>query len=71
MQNEGGEYVGDSRLHLTVGVDDGVALVVVDEPDGQREAQLSPLGRGSLGTLKATGEEVQLGLGHGALQAEQ
>ena len=58
-------------MHLGVRVDDGVALVVVDEADRQRETQLASLGRGPLGSLEPPGQEVQLGFGHGALQAEQ
>ena len=58
---ERGEHVGHRRLDLAVRVDDRGALVVVDEADRQREAQLAPLRRGSLGALQPAGEEVQLG----------
>ena len=68
---ERGEHVGHRGLHLGVRVDDGVAFVVVDEPDRQRETQLAPLGRGPLGSLEAAGQEVQFGFGHLVLQAQQ
>ena len=68
---ERGEDVGDRGVHLGVRVDDRVAVVVVDVPDRQREAQLATLRRGPFGALEPPGQEVQLGLGHWFLQAQQ
>ncbi len=68
---EGGEHVSHRRLDLGVGVDHGVAVVVVDEPDRQREAQLPPAGGGTFGALQAAGQEVQLGLRHRPLEPQQ
>ena len=44
---------------------------VVDQPDRQRHAQLAAAGLGQLPAEQAGPDEVQLGLAHGALQAEQ
>jgi hypothetical protein len=68
---EGGEQVGDRGRHLRVRVHHRGALVVVDIADRQREAQLAPLRRGPLGALEPAGQQVQLGLAHRALQAQQ
>ena len=48
-------------VHFAVRVDDGVAFVVVDEPDRQRETQLAPLRRRPLGPLQPAGQKMQLG----------
>jgi hypothetical protein len=58
---ERGEHVADGGLDLDVRVDDRDALVVVDEPDRQRETQLAAFGGRPLGTLEPTGKEMQLG----------
>ena len=43
----------------------------MDVPDREREPQLTALGRRAFGALQPASEDVQLGLTHGALQAEQ
>src|SRR6266568_67097 len=61
---ERGEHVSDRRGDFLVGVDGHGAVVVVDEPDGQRDAQLAAAGRGPLGLVQAAGQPVELCLGH-------
>ncbi len=65
------EQVGDGGLDLLVGVDHHRALVVVHEPSWQGQTQLAPGGRGTLGLVHAAGQDVQLGLRHGAFQPQQ
>ena len=60
---ERSEHVGDRGLDFLVGVDDRLALGVIDQADGQHEAQLAALGGVALGALQTHGHHVQLGLG--------
>ena len=60
---ECGEQVGDRGLDLLVGVDDRLALLVVEVADCEREAQLAALSGGAFGALQARRDDVQLGLG--------
>ena len=65
------EHVGDRGRDLLVGVDDRRAVLVIEVADGQREAQRATLGRRALGALQPAGEDVELCLGHRALQPDQ
>ena len=68
---ERGEHITDRGGDFGIGIDDDPALVVVDEPDRQRHAQLTP-GRGSpFGLLQPAGQPVQLGFRHLAFHAQQ
>jgi hypothetical protein len=68
---EAREDVRDRCADLLIGVhDDAAVVVVVDVAHGEREAQLAALGGRSPRALQAPGEQVQLGFGHRALQAE-
>ena len=67
---EAGEYVSDGGPDLGIGVDRDHAVVVVDEPDGQRGAQLAALGGSQLGRLQPARHDVQLCLAHRGLQAQ-
>lgn len=60
--NERLEQIADRCLDLLVGVDDRLALVVVEEADREREVQLAALGRVTLGALQPHRHHVQLGL---------
>ena len=68
---EQGEYVPDGLLHTGIRVEHHVVGGVVDQPDGQAHAQFAAAGLGQLPADEAGADEVQLGLAHGALQAEQ
>jgi hypothetical protein len=68
---ERGEYIADRGGDLGVRVDNDLAVLVVDEPDRQRHAQLTPGRGGSFGLLQPAGQPVQLGLRHLALHAQQ
>ena len=68
---ERGEHVADRGGDLLVGVDDHVVLVVVDQPDGQRNAQLAAPGGGPLGLVHPAGQPVELCLAHLALESQQ
>ena len=68
---EGGKDVTDRGLHLFVGVHYRGSLVVVDQAHRKREVQVSPRRGGTLGSLEASGQDVQLRLRHLALQAQQ
>ena len=70
-RHERGEHVGDRRLDLLVGVDDRLAVLVIDVPDRESEPQLAALRGGALGALQPAGHHVQLGLGHLRLQPQQ
>ena len=63
--------MADGVLHPVVGVEDDLAGGVVDEPDGQGHHELASAGLGQLAAAQAGLDEVQLGFGHRALQAEQ
>ena len=65
------EHVGDRGRDLLVRVLDHLPLLVVDVADRQRDAQLAAFGRGAFGTLQSASQQVQLGLAHRALQAQQ
>jgi hypothetical protein len=64
------EQIGDRGLDLLVRIDHDLRVLVVEEADREREAQLAALGRGALGALHPGGDDVQFGLGHLRLQAE-
>ena len=68
---EQGEYMSDRLLHTGIRVEHDFAGRVVDQPDRQRHLQLAAAGLGPLAADEAGPDEVQLGLAHGALQAEQ
>lgn len=59
---EGGEHVADRGGGFFVGIDDGVAVIVADEPDGQRDPQLAAPRGGPLGLVQAAGQPVQRSL---------
>ena len=59
---ERGEHIADRGGDLGVGVDDDLAVVVVDEPDRQRHPQLAAGRGGPFGLLQPAGQPVQLGL---------
>jgi hypothetical protein len=65
------EYLGDRGPDLLVGVDDRLAVLVVDVADRQRKPQLAALRRRTLGALQARADDVQLGLRHLRLQRQQ
>ena len=48
-----------------------LSVVVVDQPDGQRDAQLAAAGGGPLGLVHPAGQPVELCLAHLALEAQQ
>src|SRR6516165_2206649 len=58
-------------LHALVGVECDLAGRVVDESDRQRRLELAAAGLGEDAAAQASAEEVQLRLGHRALEAEQ
>ncbi len=65
------EHVGDRGGDFCVRVDDREAVVVVDEPDREMEAELAPLGRGPFRTVEPPHQEAQFRLAHRSLQAQQ
>jgi hypothetical protein len=67
---EGRKQVAHSLLHAQVGVQDHPADGVVDEPDRQGHRQLAAAGLGELAATQAGLEQVQLGLAHGAFEAQ-
>ena len=70
-RGERGEDVPDGPLHLLIRVDHADTLVVVAVADRQRETQLAAFGRGPFRALQPARQQVQLTLGHTALQPEQ
>jgi hypothetical protein len=68
---ERGEHVGDCRGDFLVGVDDHGAVLVVNEPDGQRDAQLTAARRGPFRLIQPAGQPVELSFGHLALQTQE
>jgi hypothetical protein len=68
---ERGEHVADHGGDLLVRVDDHGVLVVVDEPDRQRDAQLAAAGGSPLGLVHPAGQPVQLCFAHLALKPEK
>ena len=65
------EQVRDRAAHFGVGVECHVAELVICEADGQPDAQLAAGGLGQQPALEPGADEVKLGLGDRALQAEQ
>jgi len=70
-RGERGEYVRDRRRDLLVRIPDHLPFVVVDVADRQWGAQFPAFGRSAFGALQPAGQQVQLGLAHRSLQAEQ
>jgi hypothetical protein len=70
-RGERGEHVGHRGRDLLIGVDDGGAVLVVQVADRKRAAELTAGGGGAFRALQPAGEQVQLGLAHGAFQSEQ
>jgi hypothetical protein len=68
---EGGEQPAHTMLHLPVGVEHECAFGVVDQPDGWVHLQFTPACLVQDAALQAGPQDVQLGLAHGALQAQQ
>ena len=68
---EQGEHVPDGLLHTGIRVEHDLAGRVVDQPDRQAHLQFAAAGLGPLPADQAGPDEVQFGLAHGALQAEQ
>lgn len=62
---------GHGLLDCAVGVGDDAARQVVGQADWQRDLQLGAAGLGQDAALQAGADEVQLGLAHRALQAQQ
>ena len=54
-----------------MGIDDRLPVDIVRVADWEREAQGTASRRGALRLLQTPGEDVQLGLGHGPLEAEK
>jgi len=67
-RGERGEHVPDRGLDLGIGVDHDIAGVVVDQPDGQRGAQLAAPGCGPLVGLQPLRHHVQFHLLCGLLR---
>ena len=67
---EGGEQVPDGLLHPGVRVERDPPGRVVDQPDRQAHAQFAAAGLGQRPAAQPGPDEVQLGLAHGALEAE-
>ena len=65
------KHLGHGRADLLVGIEDRLPVVVIEVADRQRTSQLAASRRRPFRLLQPTGEDVQLGLRHGPLQAEQ
>jgi len=65
------EQVLDRRAHARVGVECHVVELVIHQSDWEADAQLAAGGLGEQPALQPGADEVQLRLGHRALQAEQ
>ena len=65
------EQVTQRVLNGAVGVKHDVPGRVIDQADGERHRKLAAAGLGQDPALQPGADEVQLGLGHRALQAEQ
>jgi len=68
---ERGEHVTDRGGDLLIRIDDHHAVIVIDQPDRQRDAQLAAARGGPLGLVHPAGQPVQLSLAHLALEAQQ
>ena len=68
---EQAEQVPDGLLHTGIRVEHDLAGRVVDQPDRQSHLQFAAAGLGPLPAHQPGPDEVQFGLAHGALQAEQ
>ncbi len=65
------EQVRDRLTHAEVGVEHDLVAGVVDQPDRQAHLQLAAARLGQLPAAQPGPDEVQLGLGHGALEPQQ
>ena len=61
----------DRVAHLLVGRQHSPAVLVAIESDGEVHPQLATLGLGPQSAVQAGADQVQLGLGHRALEPEQ
>jgi hypothetical protein len=68
---EQAEHVPDRLLHTDIRVEHHLAGRIVDQPDRQAHAQFAAAGLRPLPADQPGPDEVQFGLAHGALQAEQ
>jgi hypothetical protein len=66
-----GKDARDRRPDLLVGAEDDPALLVSVEANRQAERELAPLGLMAQTAVQASADQVQLGLGHRALEPEQ
>jgi hypothetical protein len=65
------EQVGERLAHAGVGIERDSAGGVIDQPDGQAHGELPAPGLGEQSALQSGADEVQLGLGDRALEAQQ
>jgi hypothetical protein len=70
-RGEGAEQVLQGAAHPGVGVEHDLAAGVVGQAGGQRQCQLAALGLGQDPAAQPGADQVELSLGHGALEAEQ
>jgi hypothetical protein len=65
------EHALDRMAHLLVRAQHDPAVLIAIEPDRQRQAQFAALGLVAQPAVQPRPDQVQLGLGHRALQPEQ
>ena len=68
---ERGEHVADRGGDLLIRIDGHAAVIVVDQADRQRDAQLAAPGGGLLGLVHPAGQPVELCFRHLALESQQ